>query len=235
VRKTSLVPFTLCLLAAGALAACSSPNADWQKASAQGTVAAYRSFIHHHPDDPRVQQARNRIASLQDKQAWEAARSANAEQSYRQYLAQYPNGAYTAEAQGRLTRLKEASAWQSAKTAGTAAAYEAFVSEFPNATQVPRAQAAIDKLAGYQIELGRYRSASAATAAAKRLKARFASVLTEVSVVPPSGAEKLSTLRSQQMSHAAALAACAELRRARQSCSVVKIQAQAAGLSLSGV
>ncbi len=234
-RKTSLVPFTLCLLAAGALAACSSPNADWQKASSQGTVAAYRSFIQHHPDDPRVQQARNRIESLQDKQAWEAAKSANAEQSYRQYLSQYPNGAYTAEAQGRLTSLKEASAWQSAKAAGTAAAYEAFVSGFPNATQVPQAQAAIDKLAGYQVELGRYRSASAAHAAAKRLKARFASVLTEVSVVPPSGAEKLTTLRSQQMSHAAALAACAQLRRSRQPCSVVKIQAQAAGLSLSGV
>ena len=234
-RKPSVVPFALCLLAAGALAACSSPNSDWRAASARGTVAAYRSFIRHHPDDPRVQQARNRIESLQDKQAWEAAKSADTEQSYRQYLSQYPSGAYTAEAQGRLTRLKQSSAWQSAKAAGTAAAYEAFVSKFPNATQAPQAQAAIDKLAGYQVELGRYRSASAANAAAKRLKARFASLLTEVSVVPPSGAEKLTTLRSQQMSHAAALAACTQLRRARQSCSVVKIQAQAGGLSLSGV
>lgn len=234
-NKTSFASLLVCLLATGGLVACSSSNADWQKASSQGTVAAYRSFIQHHPDDPRVQQARNRIESRQDKQAWEAAKSADTEQSYRQYLSQYPNGAYTAEAQGRLTSLKESSAWQSAKAAGTARAYEAFVSEFPNATQVPQAQAAIDKLAGYQVELGRYRSASAANAAAKRLKARFASLLTEVSVVPQSGAEKLTTLRSQQMSRAAALAVCAQLRRLRQSCSVVKIQAQAAGLSLSGV
>ena len=233
--KTSFASLLVCLLATGGLLGCSSSNADWQKASSQGTVAAYRSFIQHHPDDPRVQQARNRIESLQDKQAWEAAQSADTEQSYRQYLSQYPNGAYTAEAQGRLTSLKEPSAWQSAKAAGTAAAYEAFVHEYPNAAQASEARARIDKLAGYQVELGRYRSANAANVAAKQLKARFASLLTEVDVVAPSGAEKLTTLRSQQMSRAAALAVCAQLHRSRQSCSVVKIQAQTAGLSLSGV
>jgi outer membrane protein assembly factor BamD (BamD/ComL family) len=182
-----------------------------------------------------VQQARNRIESLEDKQAWRTAKSAGTEQALREYLAHYPNGAYTAEAQGQLTGLKEASAWHSAKAAGTAAAYEAFVHEFPNATQAPRAQAQIDKLAGYQVQLGRYRSASAANAAAQQLRTRFAKLLTEVQVVAASGAGKLTALRSQQMSRAAALAACAQLRRAHQGCSVVKIRAPASGLSLSGV
>ncbi len=235
-KKTSLASFGVCVLAVGVLAGCSSPNADWQKASAQGTVAAYRSFIQHHPDDPRVQQARNRIESLQDQHAWQRAKSAGTVASYQQYLAQYPNGAYTAEAQGALTSLKEASAWQSAKSAGTVAAYEAFVSQFPNATEASKAQAEINKLAGFQVELGRYRTASAASAAAKQLKSRFASLLTQVQVIAPSGAKnKLTTLRSQQMSHADALAACAALRRAHQSCSVVKIQVKSGGLSLSGL
>ena len=234
-KKTSIASFLVCLLAVGVLAACSSPNADWQKASAQGTVAAYRSFIKRHPDDPRVQQARNRIESLQDRQAWQAAGDTGTVQSYQHYLAQYPNGAYTSDAQHALTGLKEASAWRSAQRTGTAAAYEAFLGTFPNAAQASKAQAQIDKLAGYQVELGRYRSAAAANAAAKRLKARFASLLTQVQVVAPSGANKLTTLRSQQMSRAAAAAACARLRRARQSCAVVKIQAKSGGLTLSGL
>ncbi len=234
-NKTSLASFVVCLLVVCGLVACSSPNADWQKASSRGTVAAYRGFIHHHPDDPRVQQARNRIESLEDQQAWKAAKGAATEAAYQQYLAQYPDGAYTAEAQGALTSLQEASAWHSAKAAGTVTAYEAFVRKFPNATQAGQAQARIDKLAGFQAELGRYRSASAANAAAKRLKTRFAKLLTAVQVVPPSGAIKLTELRSQQMSRAAALAACAQLRRARQSCMVVKIRAKASSLSLSGL
>lgn len=223
------------LLATGALLACSSPNADWQKASAQGTAAAYRSFIRQHPSDPRVQQARNRIAALEDKQAWQSAHSAGTEQAYQQYLMRYPDGAYTAQAQGALTTLKETSAWQRAQSAGTAAAYEAFVSQYPNAAEASQAQAQIDKLAGFQLELGRYRTASAAQAAAKGLRAHFASLLTQVQVIPPTGAVKLTTLRSQQMSHAAALAACAKLRRARQSCSVVKVQTKSGGLSLSSM
>ncbi len=224
-----------CLLATGALVACSSPNADWQKASAQGTAAAYRSFIRHHPDDPRVQQARNRIAALEDTQAWQSAHSAGTVAAYQQYLTQHPNGAYTSEAQAALTTLKETSAWQSAQSAGTVSALEAFVSKYPNAAQATQAQAQIDKLAGFQLELGRYRTASAAEAAAKTLRTHFASVLTQVQVIPPAGAVKLTTLRSQQMSHAAALAACTKLRRARQSCSVVKVQAKSGGLSLSGL
>jgi outer membrane protein assembly factor BamD (BamD/ComL family) len=235
VIKTSNALLILCVLAAGTLAACSSPNADWQKASARGTVAAYRSFIKHHPGDPRVQQARNRIESLEDQQAWKTARSAATQQAYRQYLTDYPNGAFTTQAQSALTALNETAAWQAAQTAGTATAYEGFVGKFPNAPQAAQAQAQIDKLAGYQLELGRYRTAGAATAAAQQLRSRFAGVLTAVQVIAPSGAEKLTTLRSQQMSRAAALAACTQLRKARQSCSVVKVQAKAGGLTLSGV
>ncbi len=233
--KTSHATLILCVLVAGTLTACSSPNADWQKASTRGTVGAYRSFIKHHPGDPRVQQARNRIESLEDQQAWKTARRTATQQAYRQYLTDQPNGAFTTQAQGALTALHQSAAWQSAQTAGTATAYEAFVGMFPNAPQAAQAQAEIDKLAGYQIELGRYRTAAAATAAAQRLRSGFAGVLRAVQVIAPSGTEKLTTLRSQQMSRAAALAACAQLRKARQSCSVVKVRAKAGGLTLSGV
>ena len=233
----SFVACTACILAAAALAACSSPNADWQKASSQGTVAAYQHFIERHPGDPRVQQARNRIDALKDEQAWGSAKSAGTLAAYQQYLQQFPNGAHVAEAQSGITGLEQASAWQSAQSAGTVAAYQSFLQNFPNAPQAAQAQTEVNKLAGFQAELGRYASASAAAAAAKRLKAKFAGVLADVVVVPPSTKGKPSSVRSSQMSRADAEAACAAVRKAHQSCSVVKIQAAAAssGLSLSGL
>ena len=83
VKKSFLV---LCVITAGALAACSSPNADWQKANTQNTEAAYQQFIQQHPNDARVEQARNRINALKDEQAWTTAQNANTADAYQQYL-----------------------------------------------------------------------------------------------------------------------------------------------------
>lgn len=217
-----------------ALAACSSPNADWNKASAQNTVAAYQAFIQRHPDDARVQQARNRIDTLKDRQAWDAAKSAGTVEGYQQYLQQYPDGAHAADAQSGITTLKQSGAWQSAQSAGTVSAYQAFLQNYPNAPQAGEAQAQIDKLAGFQVLLGTYGSPAAAQSAAKQLKAKFAGTLADVVVLPPQGKSKLTEVRSAQMSRSAAQAACVKVRRAHQRCSVVKIRAaSSSGTSLS--
>ena len=233
-KKSSLALLCAGLLAAAGLVACSSSNAAWQKASAQGTIAAYRGFIRLHPEDSRVQQARNRIDALEDARAWRAAKRAGTEPAYRQYLARYPAGAYTAQAQDAITALKESSAWRTARTAGTITAYRTFLQTFPGAPEANQAQARLDKVAGYQVQLGRYRTASAANAAVRHLKTRFASLLGTIRVVPPGGAVKVTTVRSEQMSRPAALALCAKLRRAGQGCSVVPIPSSS-GLTLSGL
>lgn len=230
-KKTSLGFYATCVLAAATLAGCSSPNAAWNKASSQNTVAAYRSFIQHYPSDPRVQQARNRVDALKDRQAWSAAKSAGTVQAYQQYLRQYPDGSHAADAQSAVTRLKQGSAWQSAQSADTVAAYQSFLKKYPDAPQASQAQAKIDKLAPYQVLLGRYRSPAVAQTVAKRLKAKFAGVLADVVVLAPAGKSKLSEVRSSQMSQRAAQAACLKVRSARQPCSVVKIRASSGGLS----
>ena len=232
-KKTSIGVYAACILAAATLAACSSPNADWNKASAQNTVAAYQLFIQHHPGDPRVEQARNRIDALKDAQAWRAARSAASVEAYQHYLQQYPDGAHAAAAQSAITTLKQSAAWQSAQSAGTAAAYQAFLQNYPNAPQAGQAQAEINKLAGYQALLGVYRSQAAAQTAARQLKARFAGILADVLVLPPEGKSRLSEVRSSQMSKRDAQAACLKVRRAHQRCTVVKIRAPTSGGSLS--
>ena len=231
-KKTSIGFYAACAMAV-TLAACSSPNADWNQASAQNTVAAYQSFIQRHPGDPRVQQARNRIEALKDGQAWYAAKSAGTVEAYQQYLQQYPDGAHASDAQNGITTLKQSAAWQSAQSAGTAAAYQAFLQNYPNAPQAGQAQAEINKLAGYQALLGVYRSQAAAQTAARQLKARFAGILADVLVLPPEGKSRLSEVRSSQMSKRDAQAACLKVRRAHQRCTVVKIRAPTSGGSLS--
>lgn len=231
-KKSSLGFYAAFVLAAAAtLTACSSPNAAWNKASSQNTVAAYRNFIQHYPNDARVHQARNRIDSLKDKQAWSAASGAATVQAYQQYLQQHPDGAHAADAQQAITKLKQDSAWQSAKSANTAAAYEAFLKSFPGAPQAGQARTAVDKLAPYQLLFGRYRSPTVAQSVAKRLKKRFAGILANVVVLPPAGKYKLSEVRSSQLSKKAAWAACRKVRRERQRCSVVKIRASSGSLS----
>ena len=224
VKKTSLGFYAACIIAAAMLTACSSPNTAWNQASSKNTVAAYQNFIRHYPSDPRVQQARNRIGALKDEQEWSAAKSAGTVTAYQQYLQQYPDGAHAAGAQSAITKLKQTAAWRSAQSAATVAAYRSFLQNFPNAPQADKAQAEINKLAPYQVLLGSYRSSTLAQKVANRLKKKFAGVLDNVVVLPPSGKSKLSEVRSSQMSENSARAACHKVRRAHQRCSVVKIR-----------
>ena len=218
-KKSFLV---LCVITAGALAACSSPNADWQKANTQNTEAAYQQFIQQHPNDARVEQARNRINALKDEQAWTTAQNANTADAYQQYLQQEPNGMHAADAQDKVNGLQQSAAWQSAKSTNTAAAYQDFLQKYPNAPQASDARDALKQLQGYQALLGSTRSKTLADKLAKRLKDKFGSDLQDVVVVPPTGKSKSLEVRSAPMSESDAKAACAKLKKAHQHCSVVK-------------
>lgn len=218
-KKSFLV---LCVITAGALAACSSPNADWQKANQQNTVASYQQFIQQHPSDSRVEQARNRINALKDEQAWSAAKSANTLDAYQQYLQQDPNGMHAADAQDKVNSLQQDAAWQSAQSTNTAAGYQDFLQKYPNASQADQARDALKKLTGYQALLASTRSKALADKLAKRLKDKFGSDLQDVVVVPPSGKSKATEVRSAPMTESDAKAACAKLRKAHQHCEVVK-------------
>jgi hypothetical protein len=218
--KKSLV--VLCAIMASALVACSSPNADWQKANQQNTMAAYQQFIQQHPNDARVAQARNRINALKDEQAWTAAQNANTLDGYQQYLQQEPNGMHAADAQDKVNGLQQDAAWQSAQSTNTAAGYQDFLQKYPNSSHAADAQDALKKLTGYQALLGSTRSKSLADKMAKRLKDKFGSDLQDVVVVPPTGKSKTLEIRSAPMTEDDAKAACAKLRKAHQHCTVVK-------------
>lgn len=218
-KKSFLV---LCVIMAGALAACSSPNADWQRATTQNTVAAYQQFIQQHPNDARVEQARNRINALNDEAAWTTAQNANSLDGFQQYLQQEPNGMHAADAQDKINALQQDAAWQTAQQTNTAAGYQDFLTKYPNSPHAGDAQAALKQLTGYQALLASTRSKTLADKLAARLKTKYGSDLQDVVVVPPSGKSKTLEVRSAPMTQDDAKAACAKLRKAHQHCEVVK-------------
>ena len=218
-KKSFLV---LCVITAGALAACSNPTADWQKANTQNTVAAYQQFIQQHPNDARVAQARNRINALNDEAAWSTAQNANTAEAYQQYLQQEPNGMHAADAQDKINGLQEAAAWQNAQSTKTAAAYQEFLQKYPNSPHAADAQDALKSLTGYQALLASTRSKTLADKLAQRLKEKYGNELQDVVVVPPTGKSKTLEVRSAPMTESDAKAACAKLKKAHQHCSVVK-------------
>lgn len=217
-KKSFLV---LCVITAGALAACSNPTADWQKANTQNTVAGYQQFIQQHPNDERVAQARNRINALNDEAAWTVAQNANTADAYQTYLQQEPNGMHAADAQDKVNGLQQAAAWQSAQSTNTAAAYQDYLQKYPNSPHASDAQDALKSLTGYQILLASTRSKTMADKLAKTLKAKYGNELQDVVVVPPTGKSKTLEVRSAPMTESDAKAACAKLKK-HQHCSVVK-------------
>ena len=218
-KKSFLV---LCVITAGALAACSNPTADWQKANQANTVTAYQQFIQQHPSDARVAQARDRINALKDEQAWSAAQSANTLDAYQQYLSAEPSGMHAADAQDKINSLQADAAWSSAQSTNTAAGYQDFLQKYPNSPHDADAQAALKQLTGYQLLLGTARSQATADKLTKRLKDKFGSDLQDVVEVPPTGKSKTIEIRSAGMTEDDAKAACAKLRKAHQHCEVVK-------------
>lgn len=206
------------------LMACSSTEADWQKASAANTVAAYQDFLKEHPNGQHADEARTHIHSLEDNQAWMSAMNTNTEAGFQQYVQAQPAGSHIQDAQGKITGFERAAAWQTASANGSVDALKAFLDKYPQGPESDEARAQLQKLtSGYQVQLsGAFHSAKLAERASARLKARFGKILHDVVVVPSTPPSKLNRLRSAPMSKDEANAACAKLRKAHEHCEVVK-------------
>jgi hypothetical protein len=215
-----LLPLTLC--AALAMTACGSVDKDWASASAQNTVAGYQAFLDRHASDQHAQDARTRIAALQDDSAWITAQNGNSLGSYQQYLQAEPNGTHAQAALDQITGLERASTWKTAQSDGSAGALRAFLQTYP---QGPEADQARQKLAvlqtNYRAELGRFNDERAAKRRRSELQTRFSSVLKELDVVSPDSSNKRYRVMSGLMDRQDADSTCASLKRDHQSCEVV--------------
>ncbi len=216
-----LLPLALC--SAFALAACGTAQTDWTSASAENTLSGYQIFLDKHPQDAHAQEARTRIAGLQDEAAWKTALAANSSDSYQAYLQAEPSGTHVQAARDVLAGLDRANAWTTAQSAGSAAALQAFLQKYP---QAPEADQARQKLAvirsGYRAKLGSFHSERAAQRKLSQLQSRFNKTLVEIDVVAPDSANKEFRVMSGLMDRQDANSACSSLKRDHQPCEVVK-------------
>jgi SPOR domain len=217
-----------CLVSAAVLAAallgCDSIQGDWNKASAQNSLAAYQDFLNQHPNTDLAVQAQSRIHSLQDDQAWAQAQKVNTAESFRQYLSSQPNGLHAAESHERIAGFERADAWRAAEADGKVSALQAFLQKYPQGAEADRARAQIAQLQAqaYRVQVAAFRAHKDAERARARLQARYRDLLHDVVVVPPAGPEKLTTIRSMPMTLKEAESACGTLRKEHQHCEVVK-------------
>jgi ribosomal 50S subunit-associated protein YjgA (DUF615 family) len=221
-RRFSVV--SAALLTVAALAACSSARDDFDKASAQNTVAAYQDFLKHHPDTDLAVQARDKIQTLQDEQAWSSAQKSDTVEAFQQYLHDQPNGVHAADSRDRITALQRTAAWKTALADGKQPAIEAFLQKYPQGPEADQARSELQQLKSeqYRVQLAAFRATKDADRARARLEAKYGKLLHDVEVVPPTPSEKLTTVRSAPMTQKDAESACGTLKKAHQHCEVVK-------------
>src|ERR1700681_1989599 len=94
--------WTITVIAAAMLVACGSVESAWNKANAGNSVKAYQAFLDKYPADKHADEARTKIAALQDLQAWTAADTANTEAAFIGYLQKNGSGVHAQEARDRL-------------------------------------------------------------------------------------------------------------------------------------
>lgn len=210
------------LILTALLVACSSAESDWKKADTANTAAAFQDFLTQHPSDTHAQEARDRLAKLQDEQAWSDAQSSNSLEAYQQYLQKQPSGAHVQDAHRQITALERAADWKTAQAANTAAALQDFLKKYTEGPEVDQAKAQLQKLEGYRVQLAVLRDQKAAEKARASLQTRFNSELHAVVVVPPAASQKGYRITSEPMTETDADSACTKLKKAHQHCEVVK-------------
>jgi len=211
----------LVLLAAATLWACSSAKEDWNKASTTNTVAAYQEYLSKHPTGEHSTEASDRIHSLQDEEAWSQAKQANTLDAYHDYLQKQPTGSHIKDAQDAITALQRDADLKAAESTGTVAALQDFLKKYPTGAEADEAKAKLSALNGYRVQLASVKTEKQAQRERDHLRAKYGSILHDV-VIAPANSGKGYGVTSAPMSQTEADSACGELKKAHQSCEVVK-------------
>jgi outer membrane protein assembly factor BamD (BamD/ComL family) len=212
---------TLVLLTAATLWACSSAQEDWNKANTANTVAAYQEYLSKHPTGEHSTEAGDRLHSLQDDDAWSQAKRANTLDAYRDYLQKQPTGAHVKDAQDAVTTLQRAVDLKTAESTGTVAALQDFLKKYPTGAEADEAKAKLGALSDYRVQLASVKTEKQAQRERDHLRAKYGGILHDVMVAPASSGKGYG-VTSGPMSQSEADSACGELKKAHQSCEVMK-------------
>jgi cell division protein FtsN len=241
-----------------ALCACSRQQSDWQKTREANTTDSYELFIKKYPSGEFTAQAQARLKELYEERDWQKARDADTPDAYQAFIKQYPEGKWTEEARIRVENFTlaqtptgpgspaAAASGAAAPAAGSAAEAQTppataptskparpapqspQTSTAPPAAAKPAASAAKLESGKYAVQLGAFRSGTAAADKRwVRLRKQYPKLLAGLSskVVPKKTASgTLYRLQAVGMSEAHARRICKDLKAKSQPCVVVRPQ-----------
>ena len=240
-----------------ALCACSRQQSDWQKTREANTADSYELFIKKYPGGEFTAQAQARLKELYEERDWQKARDADTPDAYQAFIKQYPEGKWTEEARIRVENFTLAqtptgpgspgapgavppAAGSAAGSAAEAPTPPAKVptskpapqppqtSMAPPAAARPAAPAAKLESGKYAVQLGAFRSGTAAADKRwVRLRKEYPKLLAGLSskVVPKKTASgTLYRLQAVGMTETHARRICKDLKAKSQPCVVVRPQ-----------
>jgi hypothetical protein len=113
--------------------------ADWSRAEALGTKAAFTRYLDDHPAGNRRKDAMDYIEASD----WLAARQQDSATAYRQYMVEHPAGRRREEAETRIEALD----WLAARQQDSAIAYRQYMVEHPAGRQREEARTRMEEVA----------------------------------------------------------------------------------------
>jgi hypothetical protein len=93
--------------------------------------------------------------------------------------------------------------------------------KYPTGAEADQARTKLTALGGYRVELASVKTEKQAQHEQQHLRAKYGSILHEIEVVPANTGKGYG-VESAPMSQSQADSACGELKKAHQSCAVVK-------------
>lgn len=127
----------LLILASG----CSREQQDWRSAESADSREGYGRFLEQHGGSELANQARLRIAQLDEERAWSQANGVASIDAYRQFLAHFPNGKWAETARIRIEGFSLGSLPRTQGAAGAPVAARVGVNALQLATGVSGAAA----------------------------------------------------------------------------------------------
>jgi hypothetical protein len=133
-------PFLAALLIL--IAGCSREQQDWRSAVSADSAEGYTRFLEQHGDSELANQARLRVAQLEEERAWSQANGIASIEAYRQFLTHFPNGKWAETARIRIEGFSLGSLPRTAGAVGAPVAARVGVNALQLATGVSGASAA---------------------------------------------------------------------------------------------
>ena len=250
--RINKTPWAILAVVLLALCACSRQQSDWQKTREANTTDSYELFIKKYPSGEFTAQAQARLKELYEERDWQKARDADTPDAYQAFIKQYPEGKWTEEARIRVENFtlaqtptgpgSPAAPGAAPPAAGSAAEAQTPPAAVPTAKPAPQppqtsspptaarpaAPAAKLESGKYAVQLGAFRSGSAAADERwVRLRKQYPKLLAGLSskVVPKKTAGgTLYRLQAVGMTETHARRICKDLKAKSQPCVVVRPQ-----------